>query len=195
VTRPEWIEVGRISRAHGVRGELRVTPTSDNPERFAPGGVVYARSERVGLAGPGPRLRGQVRLTICTVRGEGSFPIVAFEGVDDRGAAEALRGCILEIPSEQLPELDDEEFYPFDIIDLEVRDGEGAVRGRVVDVVETPAHDLLVIAPLPLKSTEEISPEETSSGEALVPFVAEAVPTVSVADGYLVVTTRFLESF
>jgi 16S rRNA processing protein RimM len=180
--RPEWIEVGRVSRPHGVRGEVRVLPSSDNPERFAPASVFYARPDRPGVAGP--RLREQVRLTITTVRGCEDFPIVGFREVADRDAAEALVGHVLEIRSNQLPELDEDEFYPFDLIGLEARDEAGTVVGPVTDVLENPAHELLVIATMTDAAGAPV--------ELLVPFVLAAVPTVSVAEGYLVVASGFL---
>jgi 16S rRNA processing protein RimM len=178
MSRPEWIEVGRVSRPHGVHGEVRVTPHSDNPERFAPGAVVHARPARVGMAGS--RLQEQMRLTIDTVRGEGGFPIVGFREVTDRGGAETLRGFVLEVPSSELPELDDDEFYPFDLEQLEARDPEGVVVGRVTEVIESPAHALLAVV---LDSGQEV----------LVPFVSGAVPAVDLAGGYVVVDRHYLE--
>jgi 16S rRNA processing protein RimM len=177
MSRPEWIEVGRISRPHGVRGEVRIVPDSDNPERFAAGAIVHARPRRMGIAGP--RLGEQVRLTVATVRGDGDFPIVAFCEVSDREAAEALRGYLLEVRSSELPELGEDEFYHFDLEGLEVRDSRGATAGRVVDVVESPAHAILVVALL-------------SGGEVMVPFVLAAVPAVDVANGFVVIEKPFL---
>src|SRR5665811_2359644 len=101
MARPEWIEVGRVSRAHGVHGEVLIMPDSDNPERFALGSVLHARPARAGVAGP--RHPEQVRLTIDGVRGGEGFPIVAFREVGDREAAEALRGYLLEVRSVDLP--------------------------------------------------------------------------------------------
>jgi len=178
MARPEWIEVGRIVRAHGVHGEVRVRPDSDNPERFAPGSVLHARPQRLGVAGS--RLREQVRLTVEEVRGEGDFPIVGFREVADRDRAEAMRGYILEVRSTQLPELPEDEFYPFDLETLQVRDPVGVAVGRVTGVVESPAHPILVI-------------ELDAGGERMVPFVSAAVPTVAVAEGYLVVEPLFLD--
>lgn len=187
MTRPEWIEVGRVSRAHGVQGEVRVLPSSDNPDRFVSRAVVFGRPERVGLAGA--RLPEQVRLTIRSVRGDDDFPIVAFAEVSDRDAAEALRGYVLEVPGDDLPELEEGEYYPFDLIGLEVRDGEGARWGRVIDAVETPAHALLAV----VADADGRATSSERSAEILVPFVEEAVPVIRVEEGYLVVTTRFLE--
>ncbi len=185
MTRPEWIEVGRVSRAHGVHGEVRVRPSSDNPDRFVPGSVFYCRPDRVGVAGP--RLQEQVRLVIESLRGDDGFPIVAFQGVSDRTSAEALRGHILEIRSDELPELDDEEYYPFDLIGLAVRDEVGVVRGLVVDAVESPAHALLVV------KLDDGNAGKGDGAEILVPFVYEAVPIVEQGEGYVVVAEAYLE--
>jgi 16S rRNA processing protein RimM len=176
--RPEWIEVGRISRPHGVHGEVRVTPDSDNPERFAPGAVLHARPARAGLATPAAPQ--QVRLTVEAVRGDEAYPIVAFEEVNDRDRAEALSGYLLEVPSSELPELEDGEFYPFDLQGLEARTPDGTVIGRVVEAVESPAHAILIV-------------ELAGGGEVMLPFVEVAVPTVDVAAGFLVIDPLFLE--
>jgi 16S rRNA processing protein RimM len=154
-----------------------VTPASDNPERFSLGSVLFARPGRQGMAGR--PFREKVRLTIGGVRGEGGFPIVGFTEVADRDGAEALRGYVLEVPASQLPELDDDEFYPFDLEGLEVRDPQGHVAGRVAEVIESPAHPILVIS-------------LASGDEDLVPFVEAAVPAVDVGAGYLMVDAAFL---
>jgi 16S rRNA processing protein RimM len=174
--RPEWIEVGRISRPHGVHGEVRVALSSDNPERFAPGVTLHARPGRRGVAGA--RLPEQVRLTIASVRGDDGFPIVAFEEIPDRDKAEAFGGYVLEVSGADLPELEEGEFYPFDLIGLEARDTSGAVLGRVTDALESPAHAILVVA-------------LDGGGEALVPFVMAAVPTVEPEAAYLVIDPEF----
>jgi 16S rRNA processing protein RimM len=177
-SRPEWIEVGRISRPHGVRGEVRIVAHSDNPERFSPGSLLHARPGRPGIAG---KAQGEhVSLTVAGCRGSEDYPILAFAEVGSRDAAEALRGYVLEVPSSQLPELDDDEFYPFDLQGLEVRDGAGAHIGSVIEVVDSPAHAILVLSLEP-------------GSEVMVPFVKEAVPVVDVAAGYLVVDPTFLD--
>ena len=178
MVRPEWIEVGRVSRPHGVQGEVRILRHSDNPERFTPGSVVYARHSRPGMAGP--RGSERARLTIRAVRGDEGFPIVSFEEITGRDGAEVLRGRVLEVQASELPELGEDEYYPFDLIGLQVRDMEGDIVGKVEDVAESPAHALLVVS-------------REASSEIMVPFVTAAVPAVSVADGYLVVSGGFLD--
>jgi 16S rRNA processing protein RimM len=178
MARPEWIEVGRVSRPHGVRGEVRVIPDSDNPERFADGSVLYARPARSRFA----RADGveRSRLTIDTVRGEPAFPIVAFLGIADRETAEGLRGFILEVPGKELPVLVSDEFYPFDLEGLAVKDPQGSVVGRIKEVIDSPAHPLLAI-------------DLDSGCEVLVPFVLAAVLDVDLSEGYVVVAPGFLE--
>jgi 16S rRNA processing protein RimM len=121
----------------------------------------------------------QVSLTIGSVRRDDDFPIVAFEEIPDRDTAEAFTGYVLEVGGAQLPDLDDDEFYPFDVIGLEARDLSGSVLGRVTDALDSPAHAILVIA-MP------------QGGEGLVPFVLAAVPSLDVGAGYLVVDRGFL---
>jgi 16S rRNA processing protein RimM len=178
MSRPEWIEVGRIARAHGVHGEVRITPDSDNPERFVPGSVLHARPQRLGMAAPWSQER--VWLTVVSRRGGDDFPILGFREVLDRDRAETLRGYVLEVRSGELPELIEDEFYPFDLEGLQVRDPSGAVIGRVAEVIESPAHAILVVS-------------LASGAERMVPFVLAAVPAVVVAEGYLVVERRFLD--
>ena len=113
------------------------------------------------------------------MRGDDDFPIVAFREIPDRDRAEAFSGYILEIRSSQLAELDEDEFYPFDLMGLEARDTSGSVLGRVTDALESPAHAILIVA-------------LRAGGEALVPFVQAAVPEVALEAGYLVVDPELI---
>jgi 16S rRNA processing protein RimM len=157
---------------------------TDNPDRFAPGAVLYARSERQGIVGPHPGER--VRLTIDGIRGGDEFPIVAFADVADRTAAEALRGYVLEVRAEDLPDLVDGEYYPFELIGLTVVDDSGVRLGKVSDIAETPAYSLLVI---------QLGDEEGGGfrkKEVLIPFVLDAVPEVDLSAGSLTVKAGFV---
>lgn len=151
--------------------------SSDNPERFLPGATFYARPGRTGVARS--RLPEQVPLTVESVRGDEVFPIVAFQGIEGRDRAEAFSGYVLEIRSSELPVLEEDEFYPFDVVGLEARDPSGSVVGRVTDALESPAHAILVVS-------------LQVGAEALVPFVLPAVPVVDIEAGYLVVDPEFV---
>jgi 16S rRNA processing protein RimM len=158
---------------------VRVTPDSDNPDRFTTGAVFHARPGRGGVAGLQESQR--LELTVVSIRGDESFPIVAFRGVADRDAAESLAGYLLEVRSSALPNLADDEFYPFDLEGLEARTPDGVVVGRVTDAVESPAHAILIVG-------------LADGGELMVPFVTAAVPVVDTTAGFLVIDPGFVES-
>lgn len=176
MTRPEWIEVGRVSRAHGVRGDVRVTLSTDNPDRFVVGAVLYGIPGRPGLRRTEP---DRVPLEIESMKGMDESPIVKFAGVESRTEAEGLRGLVLQVPVAELPELEEGEFYSFELEGLEVRSPDGAVVGAVTEVLESPAHDLLAIG-------------LAAGGEMLAPFIHEFVPEVDVRAGYVVVDVERL---
>lgn len=120
--------VGRILRAHGIRGEVVVVSESDNPDRFARGAVLLAPDGS--------------RLVVRNVRPHKGSLIVAFEGVGDRTAAETLRNTELSVVDRR--ELEADEFWPEDLVGLVARDPDGRRLGEIVDVV-LGAQDRLVI--------------------------------------------------
>jgi len=128
VTGRARLEVGRIGRAHGLRGEVSVTPVSNVVERFLPG-------SRLSI--------GDREYLIVSSRAQQGRFVVRFAGVDDRTAAEALRGRLVE--AEPLPNPPDGALWVHELIGSEVRDRAGSRLGRVVSVQANPAHDLLVL--------------------------------------------------
>jgi len=155
-----------------------VTPDTDNPDRFSRGSVLHARPGREGIALP--ETAGRRTLTVDTVRGETEYPIVSFREIPSREEAEGIRGYLLEIPSSELPPLGEDEFYPFDLVGLAVRDSAGRQVGEVGEVIHSPAHPLLTV-------------KSGSGQETLVPFVEAAVTEVLLDEGYLVVGDGFLD--
>ena len=161
------VVIGRVGRAHGVRGEVAVDVRTDEPEqRFAAGAVL----------GTDPRAAGP--LTVTSTRPHGSRLLVRFEEVTDRSAAEGLRGVLLTaaLSGDERPD-DPEEFYDHQLVGLQVFDEVGAVAGEVADVLHHPAHDVLVV-------------HRDAGGEAMVPFVAALVPDVDLDRGRLRVADR-----
>jgi 16S rRNA processing protein RimM len=122
------LEVGRIGRAHGLRGDVFVTPVSNVSERFAVGSILWVDERPYVITASRP---SQHRF------------VVRFEGVDDRNGADALRGKIVE--AEPLADPPEGELWVHELIGSEVRDRSGAELGRVVSVEANPAHDLLVL--------------------------------------------------
>jgi 16S rRNA processing protein RimM len=128
---PGELEIGRIGRPHGVRGEVTVTFVSNRPERVAPGASFHAD--------------GRV-LVIASAREHQDKWLVHFEGVDDRTAAEELRGALLTAaPLDASAPLDDGEFWVHELIGSPVVDTAGRALGRIVGIEANPAHDLLVL--------------------------------------------------
>ncbi len=118
------LEVGRIGKPHGLRGEVVVRLTTDNLERVATGSRLQSD-------------RGQ--LVVATARPHQDRWIVRFEGIGDRDAADALRGLVLRAE----PPAGDGELWVHQLIGSAVVELDGTERGTVVAVVENPASDLL----------------------------------------------------
>ncbi|HEV7861537.1 MAG TPA: ribosome maturation factor RimM [Acidimicrobiia bacterium] len=133
------LEVGRIVKAHGIRGEVIVEAVSNRPERFSAGAVLYAGERampirRASLHG-GPDPAGRVSRARW---------IVSFEGVDDRNQAERLRDTILCGDPLDYDD-DDDELWVHELVGSELFDPAGRVLGRVTAVEANPASDLLVL--------------------------------------------------
>ncbi len=156
--------VGRIGRPHGLRGEVTVAVSTDDPEhRFAPGAVL-----ETDPAGRGP-------LTVTGMRRSGPVLVVGFAGIADRDAAESLRGTLLTADSSLLPVPDDpDEFYDHQLVGLSVLDRAGTVLGTVVEVLHPPASPVLAV-------------DRPDGSQELVPFVSAIVPVVDLDAGSLVV--------
>jgi 16S rRNA processing protein RimM len=165
--------VGRVGKAHGVRGEVSVEVRSDEPDqRFFAGAVLTLRSRHPGL----PPL-----VTIETLRRHQDRLLVKFREVPDRDAAEATRGALLyvDVPAGESPD-DPEEFYDHQLVGLAVEDTAGTAIGVLTEVLHNASQDLLVIR----------SGEGAEGRDVLVPFVTALVPTVDVAAGRIVVADR-----
>lgn len=154
------VVVGRITRAHGLRGEVAVEVRSDNPQRFADGAVVLTDTAR--------------ELTIERAHRHGGRLLVKFRGIDDRTAADSLRGASLVVPESWLPELPPGEYWPFQLEGCELVTESGRTLGVVSDVIPNPANDLWVAV-------------DAAGAETIVPAIGDVVVDVDVADKRIVV--------
>ncbi|MDH4160884.1 MAG: ribosome maturation factor RimM [Actinomycetota bacterium] len=158
------VVVGRVGRAHGVRGDVGVEVRTDEPDRrFAPGAVLATEPASFGP------------LTVSRARWHSGRLLLTFEQVVDRTAAEALRGVelVVEVDPGERP-TDSDEHYDRHLRGLEARTPEGLLLGRVSDVVHLPAQDLLEVT-------------DPAGHPVLVPFVTALVPEVDVTGGRIVV--------
>ena len=123
--------VGRVLRPHGLHGEVVVETRTDNPERFAPGARLDA-----GPAG---------ELEVAAARPHRGALLVRFAGVDDRDAADALRGRELAVPAEAVPEAPEGTYYHFQLLGCRVVDAADGELGEVVDLAEDGGGLILVV--------------------------------------------------
>ncbi|MFM8524525.1 MAG: ribosome maturation factor RimM, partial [Cyanobacteriota bacterium] len=166
---PELLVVGRIVAAQGLKGELRVNPLSDFPERFTSPGPRWLQG-RSGPARAARLLQGR------NLPGKALF-VIRLEGVNDRDAAEALVGHDLLVRADDRPPLADGEFHLLDLVGLEVRLlDDGRVLGTVTYLIHG-GNDLLEVA---------LSGEDGRT--VLIPFVDAIVPTVELSQGWLGLT-------
>ncbi len=171
----EWVEIGRIVAPQGIKGELRVYPSSDFPERFVEPGQRWLKRLRSLTPEPVQLVRGRY------MDGKGLY-VVQLAGVDSREGAEALRDAVLLVPVGDRPRLDPDEFYVADLVGLRVIvQATGQEIGTVTNLFEA-GNDLLEVTYYSLK-TENSPP--TKPCTVLVPFVNAIVPVVNLAEGYL----------
>lgn len=151
------VTVGRLGRAHGIKGDIAVDVLTDEPgRRFHEGAELFIDGRRI---------------EVSRVRWNRGRLVVGLVGYPDRTAVEALTGALLtaRVPADESPS-EPEEYFDRQLVGLLVLDHVGREVGRVEDVLHLPAQDVLQIA--------------TPSGEErLVPFVAALVPEVDLAAG------------
>ena len=162
------LRVGRLVKAHGLKGAIKLELYTDSPDqRFKPGQILELQvpetSDWFGKT-----------ITVSELRFYNQSPVLFVEGIEDRSKAETLIKAILLIETETdiLPE-EPEAWYDHQLVGLKALVGQESV-GTVIRVDHMPAQDLLAI--------------ETANGEVLVPFVKQIVPEVDIKSGQLVLT-------
>ena len=124
------VSLAAVAGAHGIKGELRLKLFSDS---------IHSLSQHQSLYVRGAELR------LLSIRDSGKTAVARFEGVNDRSAAEALRGALIEIDRSALPALEEGEYYHADLIGLAAVDKQGTAVGTVAGVENYGAGDLLEI--------------------------------------------------
>lgn len=170
MTAPLLVVVGRVGRAHGVRGDVTVEVRTDEPDRR------FASGARLLTSGGADDLPESV--TVQAARWHRGRLLLHLADIDDRTAAEALRGVLLQVAVDPADApADPEEFYDHQLIGLVVLDSDDRSLGRVSGVVHG-AQDLLVI---------DLDPQDADAHpqQSLVPFVTALVPVVDLVGGFL----------
>jgi 16S rRNA processing protein RimM len=148
------VVVGRITRAHGVHGEVAVLVISEVPERFRDGATVWTESGRP--------------LTVSASRLHGDRLLVRFEGLGDREQADALRGTLLVVPESASPKLPEGSWWDHQIVGCAVETDAGRALGAVRDVIHTAANDVWSVV-------------DAAETETLIPVIADVIVEVDVA--------------
>lgn len=130
----QFLQVGVISSTHGVRGEVKVFPTTNDPHRFQElrEVILQTRTE-------------QRKLEIAGVKYFKQFAILKFKGIDNINDIEKYKGCGLFVTREQAQPLEENEYYIADLIGMEVCTEDGSVFGKLKDVMETGANDVYIV--------------------------------------------------
>jgi 16S rRNA processing protein RimM len=153
--------MGRIAAPFGIKGWVKVQTFSENP-----GALMEFDSWRIG------REDQQRDYAVAESQDHSNTLVARFEGINDRDQAFALRGLEVSVPRSALPDPADDEYFWADLIGMEVVNEQGMVLGRVESLMETGAHDVLVIK---------------GSKEHLIPFIDAFVGKVDVAAGTIAV--------
>lgn len=150
----ELLQVGAITSTHGIRGEVKVFPTTDDPKRFC-------KLKQVILDDG----KSKQELEIESVKFFKNLIILKFKGIDDINEVEKYRKATLWVTREQAVPLKKDEYFIADLIGLSVVTEDGEVLGNLTDVMQTGANDVYVVA----KEGEE---------ELLIPAIKECVKNV-----------------
>lgn len=154
------VAVGRITRAHGITGEVAVVVLSEVPERFGEGAVVYLEDGRA--------------VTVESTRPHRGRLLVRFREVADRTQAEALRGRLLVVPTSMSPPLPEGSWWDHDIEGCLVRTEGGRELGAVREVIHTAANDVWVAV-------------DEAGAETLIPVLRDVLVEVDVAAKRIVI--------
>ena len=152
----DLLKVGVITTTHGVRGEVKVYPTTDEPERFLDLDYVLLDTGREHR-----------RLDIKNVRFFKNLAILKFDGIDNINDIEKYKGRDLWIPREEAQELDEDEYYIADLLGMKVLLEDGSEFGTLRDVMETGANDVYIV-------------DSVKHGEVLLPAIKECILDVDI---------------
>ncbi|MFO7265202.1 MAG: ribosome maturation factor RimM [Limnochordales bacterium] len=157
----ELVSIGRVTAPHGVRGEVRVLPLTDFPERFRVVQRLFVRR---------PRAQAPEERRVEQVRFHKQFVIVKLEGIDTRNDAETLRRALLQVAPDEVYPLPEGYYYVFQIVGLRVFDQDGRELGVVDDVWFTGANDVYVV-------------KASDGREILLPAVREFILRIDLESG------------
>ncbi len=159
----ELFQIGAITQTHGIKGEVKVFPMTDDIGRFK------GMKDLILIYG-----REQLHLQVTNARPQKNLVILKFKGIDDINEVEKYKGCGLYVTAANRNPCGKDEYYISDLIGLRVIDEDGAPIGELKDVLETGANDVYVVA-------------KEDGKELLIPAIKDCIRKVDVKAGQLVV--------
>ena len=150
------VVIGKISAPHGVRGEVRIVPLTDFPERFENLKTVF--------------LEDDSKMELESVKFSNKFIIAKFKNINSRNDIEIFNGKLLMLNRSDIPSLPEGEYYNFDIIGLEVIDNKGSKLGKITEVLKTGSNDVYVV---------------DGKKQILVPALKKVVKEINLTDGFM----------
>jgi len=164
----EYFEIGKIVNTQGTNGDVRVLPTTDEPERFS--------DLKVALLDNG---KTKTEYKIEKVWFNKKFVILKFEGINDMTTADGLRGLSIKIDRKDALPLKENEYYISDLYDMAVYTDEDKYLGIIKDILFTAANDVYIVE----------DPKDTGvpKKKLLLPAIKECIVNVSVNDNKMIV--------
>lgn len=164
--RAELLSVGQITSTHGLKGEVKVYPTTDDPEKR------FRQLKEVVLKTP----REDIPAVIRSVRFSKNLALLRFEGIDGIDAAEKYRGAYVCVPRDKAQKLGPDEYYEADLIGMEVVSDEGKSLGILTKVLHTGANDVY-----------EVETDTDSRKSFLIPAIKECIKKVDTDEGIMTI--------
>lgn len=193
------IEVGKVVDAWGIKGGIKVAPFSSDPQALfstkrwflqpavTPGGVVrpsVGGVSKPALPSSAVSLVMPCMLRVKSAKEQGDVIVATADEVEDRNAAESLKGARVFVSRASFPTPEEDEYYWIDLIGLDVVNLEGQSLGRVVGLLETGPHCVLRCEYATQRPTE--GSNDHASAERLIPFVAAYIHRVSLSERLIV---------
>lgn len=166
------VQVGVVLGAWGIKGWLKILPHSASSEALFSCAQWLLQAPAPNKLRPGfDAFAGTVALTVAEVKVHSASVVAKPEGLDDRNAAEALRGARIFLPRSSFPRLEPDEYYWVDLIGLDVVNREGVALGRVHELISTGPNAVLCV---------QYELTDAPTAERLIPFVGAYVDTVDI---------------
>lgn len=170
------IEVGRILDAWGVKGWVKILPHSSAPEALFSAKSWFLQMPDAKFRPGFTAFSGTVSLNLDEVKPHSDSVVAKISGLDDRNAAEALRGARIFLPRSSFPAASKDEYYWVDLIGLNVVNREGVALGCVRDLMATGPNSVLCV-----EYTSSLEDGTAITAERMIPFVSVYVDAVDIA--------------